>query len=214
MTETELLKLKVHSNLIALFEKNKNYFDNTLLKKIRKFRISNITLIILRQHETIIRIGIDRNVPGMKESLCTLVYEIAVILHSMKVRSLRKDGAFRQPLPVNKLILRRDDSLIRYCRSVFRLAELHTEKLKKIGVNYQAILALSKATDMYNVVVPPPRTTILLAEKCRKDIETLFHLQDKLLEKEIGPMLNNYSHKVSGLIEKYNKIINNRMDCE
>jgi hypothetical protein len=210
MTPLQERKLQTYHHLCVFFSRNFGYLKKNPLNKVTgKFRMRTMTLAILVQHEGIIRTGIERDIPAMKGALCNLAHEFATVLHGVNALNVRGDRPFLKPRPAGKLMQLRDDQLIRYCRDVHHVADSSRKKLYRLGIEHQAIHTLKSATEMYNAVVPPPRSAVLIAEQYGRELNKLFKKLDDTLTREIDRLVQEYSKINIAVFEQYTAILKN-----
>jgi hypothetical protein len=204
MTNLQTSKLRTFSALCDFFNRKAESFKQGAFSGIlARFRMKTLTLVVITQHESIVKKGIDRDIPAMKEALCNLAFEMARILYQRGKHNFNLRGLVKKPTSPKYLARRRDDLLIAYCMNIYKIADANKRYLRKAGVESQAISTLKAAADMYNVVVPPPRSIVLLAQHYNNTMETLFQKLDKILVFEIDPLVQQLAKPHPTIFEEY-----------
>jgi hypothetical protein len=210
MTKLQTSKLQTFSTLCDFFNRRADAFNQgTFPGIIARFQMKTLTLVVITQHESIVKKGIDRDVPAMKDALCNLAFEMARTLYLRGKTSIHLRGLVKKPTSPKYLARKRDDLLITYCMNIHKIADRYKINLRKAGVESQAIATLKAAAEMYNAIVPPPRSMVLLAQHYNYRMETLFTKLDKTLVYEIDPLVQKIQIQHPVIFKEYSLIFKN-----
>jgi hypothetical protein len=196
-------KLDAYAAIAGLLTRQKARFGSTPtnLLRISRFKIETSTLLIVSQHRGMILNGITKEIPQLKLSLCNLTVEIATVLYNYSCTQKNGTSDVRRPPGVVQLFNRLDHSLIKYCTKIHVSAMKHRKMFARTRIEFHSIDTLKSATDLYNSIIPPPRTVMLVAEQFAKQIADMTRKTEQLLVREIDPMMK--------VLKKANPIIFN-----
>ncbi|MBL7727279.1 MAG: hypothetical protein JNM68_06325 [Dinghuibacter sp.] len=168
-----------------------------------RFSLEASTLFIAAQHRELILKGANREVPELRQWLCTLAAGLAKLLYSRKTSYKPVKTKLPRPFSEKQLNRFRDITLINYCRKLHTAALANKQLFTRQQVNKLSLDMLATATDLYKSIVPPPRAAITLAEWQQHNIQMIAERIGKLLVAQIDPAINRAAKNNPELYRRY-----------
>lgn len=170
---------------------------------ISRFQIQASGLFILYQHREIIIKGISTDFLEMKLSLCRHVYEITEFLYTASTANDEIRATIKKHPGVNQLSNSRDHHLIKHCTEIFKVADRYRHLFSNARIDPKFIDSLKSATEMYNAVIPPPRTVLLLEKALSSQIRQIEKKLTGMMDNELNELMLQAGRKSSTLLSKY-----------
>lgn len=134
----------------------------------------------------VINVGRNVNNSNIKNSLCFLAACVAYIAKEYALKARNNHLLQLIDLNVSGLLQAKDKTLVTFCNSLCNEAKKHFVMLQEYGLNERTLSILQTLTDLYDMVVLPPKV--------------------------LGSLTDSYENRISQLINEARVVITSVLD--
>lgn len=208
MTNPQAKKLQLFASLFDFFNRNVNVYQEIshLNEHIVAFKVKHSRILVISQHHELIKKGIAESLPEIKSALCQFALGLAEILYLGSSKHPELENTIEKPLSLDELIKQPDKAIIEYSLGIYQTALKLPLLMEKRGIDEEIIETLKGAAEMYDILVPPPRTVILLSGHYENKIKKLIENLEETFQMEIDPLIFQFENRNANFYNEYQLI--------
>lgn len=176
---------------------------NKVKKWLSHFNVKVSAIVVITQHSQIATRGSEDFLHSIKEPLGRLAADIAQL---MKLLTGRKSGWWRKLPNMPILLSYEEDRFIEECLFIYNTANKLLATLEKKGLSMKMVQTLKTAIDVYNAIIPAPKTAKAVGQHYQNTIDILVQETGELLSRELDPAVLEAAARKPDIITAYKKL--------